>query len=135
MENSSEPLTGNPQNAGQTSENFGSAGVQSTVNDDVLETNQQSLTVETTGDPATEPAPKAVINNSFPTFWIIFIVVLIIAGLFVLFKLIRESETEYEEESVVVETKKAKKTVSKKKSNKKKSAPNQRRKKVSKNKR
>ncbi len=130
MQESSSPITANPQTSQSINGDYVS-GVQETVTDDALNNHQDQLNVQQTGEPLTEPPihPK---QPSFINGWTIFAGLFLIICLAIMVKIIydylqEDEDVEQIEEVSATKTTK-KKTTSKKKTIKKKSAPNLRRK-------
>lgn len=138
MENSSGPVTGNPQQSATTQDVPVSSGFQETVSGDDLRSQTGDISVQQTGEPVTNSMEVSAVKENTTYVWFFIVVFIIAIGLYLLVKLVKESSDEDDsyDESKDGPSQEAtsRKTIIKKKSAKKKSAPNQRRKKVSKTK-
>lgn len=138
MENSSQPITSNPQQAAPPQDATTSSGFQETVTSEDLNSQTGNISVQQTGEPVSDLEVSSVKESSM-YIWGFVVVFIFIVGIFLLIKFIKNyspEEDEYEEEEASSEPEAVPKKVTiDKKSNKKKSAPNQRRKKAKKAKR
>lgn len=124
----------NPQDAGTSNGASNAADFQQTAPSETLRNEVDNLTVQETGEPATAGAVQTA-NDGMPMGWIITVVVMVIIGIIVLVKLIKESVEEDKTPSRSVATSAAPKVVKsqpakKKATAKKKASPNQRKKKT-----